>query len=134
MLTPRILLRGFMRFVTWLDFHGWLPGFVCEADPMHTSIFVSNLGSLHIDAPFHHLYEWGTTSMFMTIGMVEKTPIAMRDKTVQVRDTVNIALTIDERITDGFYFAKTIRRFKYFLEHPEELEKPSEPNQERPTL
>ncbi len=134
MMTPRIVLRGFMRFMGWLDYHGWMPKFVCEADPMHASFFVSNLGSLHIDAPFHHLYEWGTTSVFMTIGKTEKTPVARMDKTIEVRDTVNIALTMDERITDGFYLAKTLRRFEYFLEHPEELEIASVPNLGRPVV
>lgn len=122
---PRILLRGFIRLLGWLDYHGWLPRFVIEADPMHTSIFISNLGSLKIDAPFHHLYEWGTTSFFVTIGAIEKTPLVMSDGTIAVRDTVNLAVTIDERISDGYYFAKTIRRVKFLVEHPEELEKVS---------
>ena len=122
---PRIFLRGLVRFAAWLDYHGWLPRFVIELDPMHSSIWISNLGSLGIDAPFHHLYEWGTTSVFMTIGMVQKAPVVAPDGTLAIKDTVNIALTIDERISDGFYFAKTIKRFRYLLEHPDELEKPA---------
>ncbi len=129
---PRIILRGVVRFLGWLDYHGWLPKFVIEADPMHTSVFVSNLGSLKIDAPFHHLYEWGTTSIFMTLGVTQKIPMVMWDGTVQVRDVMNVAYTVDERITDGYYYAKTINRFKFFLEHPEELEKVSLPNRGRP--
>jgi hypothetical protein len=125
--TPRIILRGAVRLLGWLDYHGWLPRILIEADPMHTSIFISNLGSLHIDAPFHHLYEWGTSSIFMTIGVISKTPMVMPDGTIAIRDTANIAMTIDERISDGYYFAKTIRRFEYFLQHPEELEKSSKP-------
>jgi hypothetical protein len=124
---PRLLLRGFVRFLGFLDYHGWLPRFVIDADPMHTSIFVTNLGSLFIDAPFHHLYEWGTTSAFATIGVVSKAPVVMSDGTIAVRDVMNIGLTMDERISDGYYFTKTIKRFQYFLEHPLELEKPSSP-------
>jgi pyruvate/2-oxoglutarate dehydrogenase complex dihydrolipoamide acyltransferase (E2) component len=107
---PRIVLRGFMRFISWLDYHGWLPRFVVDADPMHTSIFISNLGSLKIDAPFHHLYEWGTTSFFVTIGAIQKIPMVMSDGTTAIRDTINLAITVDERISDGYYFAKTVRR------------------------
>ena len=124
MLLPRLVLRCFVRFLGWLDYHGWLPRFVIDADPMHTSIFLSNLGSLKIDAPFHHMYEWGTTSFFITIGASQKTPTVMPDGTIQARDTVNLAITIDERISDGYYFAKTIKRLQYLIEHPEELEKP----------
>jgi pyruvate/2-oxoglutarate dehydrogenase complex dihydrolipoamide acyltransferase (E2) component len=122
---PRILLRGLVRFLAWLDYHGWLPRFFIELDPMHSSIFVSNLGSLGVDAPFHHLYEWGTTSVFMTIGVAEKVPAVASDGSIAVRDVVNIAFTIDERISDGYYFARSMKRFRYFLERPEELEKPA---------
>lgn len=128
MMMPRLILRGFVRVLGWLDYHGWLPRFIIDVDPMHTSIFISNLGSLKIDAPFHHLYEWGTTPFFVTIGEVQKTPLVMSDGTIAVRDTVNLAITIDERISDGYYFAKTIRRLKFLIEHPEELEKVSKPN------
>jgi len=64
MLLPRFVLQGFVSFVTWLDYHGWLPSFVVDLSPLHTSVFISNLGSLGIDAPFHHLYEFGTTPFF----------------------------------------------------------------------
>ena len=128
MLLPRFLLNCFVRFLAWLDYHGWLPRFVIDADPMHTSIFISNLGSLKIDAPFHHMYEWGTCSFFVTIGAAAKTPLVMPDGTIAPRDVVNLGITIDERISDGYYYAKTIKRLQYLIEHPEELENPSEYN------
>jgi hypothetical protein len=124
MLIPRFILQSIVSFLSWVDYHGWLPKFVIDLDPMHTSIFVSNLGSLGIDAPFHHLYEWGTTSIFMTIGVSEKVPKILADGTVGAREVVNFAFTIDERIGDGFYYARSLKRFKFLLEHPDELEKP----------
>ena len=127
MSTPRILMRGVVRFLGYLDYHGWLPRYIIDVDPMHTSVFLSNLGSLNVDAPFHHLFEWGTTSVFMTIGVMEKAPVVLPDNTLAVHDVINIAFTLDERISDGFYFARSIKRFQYFLENPLELEKPSKP-------
>ncbi|HBP37708.1 MAG TPA: hypothetical protein DD640_03015 [Clostridiales bacterium] len=124
---PRIILRGFVKFLGFLDYHGWLPGWVVDVDPMHTSIFISNLGSLQVDAPFHHLYEWGTTSVFMTIGVAAKAPAVMPDGTIGIREYVNVALTLDERISDGYYFSKSIKRFQHLLENPAELEKPAKP-------
>lgn len=124
MLIPRFILQSIVSFLTWVDYHGWLPKFVIDLDPMHTSIFVSNLGSLGIDAPFHHLYEWGTTSIFLTIGVSEKVPKVLADGTVGVREVVNLGVTLDERIGDGFYYARSLKRFKYLLENPQELEKP----------
>ena len=38
--------------------------------------------------------------------------------------TLDLGLTIDERLADGYYYSKSIRLLKYLLEHPEELEKP----------
>jgi pyruvate/2-oxoglutarate dehydrogenase complex dihydrolipoamide acyltransferase (E2) component len=61
----------------------------------------------------------------MTIGVAEKVPAVASDGSIAVRDVVNIAFTIDERISDGYYFARSMKRFRYFLERPEELEKPA---------
>ena len=126
MSAPRPLMNGFVNFLFWLDYHGWLPFIIMDNDPMHSSCFMSNLGSIGIDAPYHHLYEWGTTSSFVTMGIVKKEPVVMPDGTIAARDIMNVAVTLDERISDGFYFAQTMKRFIHLMEHPEELEKPSE--------
>jgi len=130
MLLPRFILQGFVSFVTWLDYHGWLPRFVIDLSPMHTSVFISNLGSLGIDAPFHHLYEFGTTPIFLTIGVSQKVPKVLPDGSIGVREVVNLAVTLDERIGDGFYYARSLKRFQQILENPHELEKPWPPRQE----
>ena len=40
-----------------------------------------------------------------------------------MRMSVDLGLTIDERIADGYYYSKTIRLLKKLLDHPELLEK-----------
>ncbi len=125
---PRIFLRSVVAFLFWLDYHGWLPKIIIDNDPMHASCWLSNLGSLGVDAPFHHLYEWGTTSFFVTIGVIKKEPRVMPDGTIAVRDMMNVAVTLDERIGDGFYYSMALKRFIEILENPEELEKPSMPD------
>lgn len=127
MLLPRFVLQGFVSLMFWLDYRNLLPKSFIDLDPMHTSVFVSNLGSLGIDAPFHHLYEWGTTPVFLTIGVSQKAPKVMPDGTIAVRDVLNLGITLDERIGDGFYYARSLQRFKQILEHPQELEKPFVP-------
>ena len=42
-----------------------------------------------------------------------------------MRDTLQIGITLDERIADGYYYAKSIKLFKHLLEHPELLELPA---------
>ncbi len=121
---PRILLMGLVKLLELLDFYGILPRSIIQVDPMHTSAFVSNLGSIGTDAPYHHLYEWGTTSIFAVIGVIHKEPAVMPDGSIQARDVMNIGFTLDERIGDGFYYAKAIRRMTDLLEHPSLLEIP----------
>ena len=43
---------------------------------------------------------------------------------MEMRSTIDLGITVDERIADGFYFAKSIRLIKKLLEHPELLELP----------
>ena len=121
---PRVLLMGLVKVLELLDFYGILPRSLIQVDPMHTSAFVSNLGSIGTDAPYHHLYEWGTTSVFAVIGVIHKEAVVLPDGSIQARDVMNIGFTLDERIGDGFYFAKAIRRMTELLEHPVSLETP----------
>ena len=51
-------------------------------------------------------------------------PFYDADGNVAMRETLDLGLTIDERLADGYYYSKSIRLLKYLLEHPEELEKP----------
>ena len=122
---PRVLLMGFIKVLEVLDFYGILPASLIQADPMHTTGFVSNLGSIGADAPYHHLYEWGTTSFFAVMGVIHKDAVVMADGTIQARDVMNIGFTLDERIGDGFYFARSIKRMNEMLEDPTQLETPS---------
>lgn len=135
-----------MHFPTWLialavkvlgsmDRWGKAPRFLKEADGLHTSVFVSNLGSIGITggSPHHHLYEWGTTSVFITIGQLERQREFDADgKVTSCKETVEIGATVDERITSGFYFIKSIHYLQYLLNNPEELEKV--PDLPKPTL
>ena len=41
-----------------------------------------------------------------------------------MKPSVDIGLTIDERIADGYYYSRTVQLLKTLLENPELLEKP----------
>jgi len=85
---------------------------------------LSNLGSLKLHSGYHHLTNWGTTSVFCAIGEAKKRPFFDEDGTVHMLESVDIGLTIDERLADGYYYSKTIRLLKKLLENPELLDKP----------
>lgn len=121
---PRFLSKAAIRFIRFLDRHGWCPDFLIGSDPNYSSVFLSNLGSIRLRSGYHHLTNWGTSSLFCIIGEKKWTPLYDQNGLVEMRETVDLGLTVDERIADGYYYSKSIRLFKYLLEHPELLEQP----------
>ena len=121
---PRFISKTVIRFVCMLDRHGWVPQSLIATDPYYSSVVLSNLGSLKMKAGYHHLTNWGTTSLFITIGQAKTVPVFDEEGNVQKRHLVTCGFTVDERIADGYYYARTIRLFKLLLEQPELLEKP----------
>lgn len=112
------------RIARFLDRHGWMPAPIIATDPYYCSAVLSNLGSLKIDAGYHHMTNWGTNSVFCAIGMMKKRPFWDEEGNMDMRMSVDLGMTIDERIADGYYYAKTMRLLKTLLENPRLLEKP----------
>lgn len=121
---PRFISKAAIRILMWLDKHGWVPKDIIATDPYYNSVVISNLGSIKLKCGYHHLTNWGTCSMFCIIGEKKKTAFFDEDGTMTMRETLDLGLTIDERLADGYYYSKSVRLLKYLLEHPEELEKP----------
>ena len=121
---PRFLSKTALHFLYWLDKHGWVPESLVHNDPNYSSIFLSNLGSIKLKCGYHHLSTWGTNSLFCIIGEKKWTPLYDQNGLVEMRETLDLGLTVDERIADGYYYAKSIRLFKHLLAHPELLELP----------
>lgn len=121
---PRLLLMPIIRIIRWLDFWGLNPDFLTEGDPNYTTILCSNLGSIQCPAVYHHLNNYGTNSIMVTIGTLHKEELLMPDGHKEIRDAVDIGATLDERIADGFYFARSLRLIKHIFAHPELLEQP----------
>ncbi len=121
---PRCLMRLLMCGFRFLDFHGWMPQSIQKGDDNYATVLLSNLGSIQCGAAYHHLNEYGTNSIVITIGKTEKKQVMRDDGTIEIRDVLPIGATVDERIADGFYFARSIRLLERILAHPEELEQP----------
>ncbi|MBO4406916.1 MAG: hypothetical protein J5849_04380 [Clostridia bacterium] len=121
---PRFILSPIVRTVRWMDFWGINPKALTEGDPNYTTILTSNLGSIQCPAVYHHLNNYGTNSIMITIGTLHKEEILTPDGSKELRDIVDIGATLDERIADGFYFARSLKLIKYVFAHPELLEKP----------
>ncbi len=110
---PRWLMRIIVRFIKWLDYHGWVPDSLTSGDSNYSTLLLSNLGSIKCDSCYHHLNNYGTNSIVITIGTI---------KEEKGKYTVDITATLDERIADGFYFAKSMKLAQEIASNPKYLE------------
>ena len=122
---PRPILRFIIGILNFLEYYGLLPAFLRYADPYHATVFISNLGSIKLNAAYHHLANWGTNSLFVVIGEKHLESVANADGTVETKEVLPLGITLDERIADGYYYAKSIKLLKHLLTHPELLELPA---------
>jgi hypothetical protein len=118
---PGPLLRAVMWAQRRLDARGWLPARLLDDDPLYASAFVANLGSVGLDAAFHHLFEYGTIPIFVTMGRTHLAPVVRDDGSVGSREIFVLRYTYDERIADGFYAARALERLAEVLGDPETL-------------
>lgn len=116
---PRFLIRAALGCYRWLDWLNLLPRRFIEADPLFTSAYVANLGSLGLDSAYHHLYACGTCSLFAVLGAPRKMLFVHPDGTQHVHDGLPVRWTVDTRIADGHYNAVCLRMVQAIVEDPE---------------
>ena len=119
--TPSTLVGLFVNLMKLLDKYGLLPRWVLNASPFHTSMFLTNVGSLGIDYIYHHLYDFGTTSLFFAMGKKKKSYI-YEDDEIKESKCITLGFVGDERICDGFYYASSMKLLSKYLRRPEILE------------
>ena len=112
---PRPISKTAIHGIMLLDKHGWVPQSMIDTDPYYSSCVISNLGSIKLKSGYHHLTNWGTCSMILLIGEIKENDNG---------PYVDLGITIDERLVDGYYYSKSMRLFRKLLENPELLELP----------
>jgi hypothetical protein len=117
-LLPRVALRFAVWLFHALDYLNLLPYAFTKEDALYSSAVVANLGSLEMNAGFHHLYEWGTASVFAMVGQVTEEPV-VEDGKVVVGKVLTVRYSYDERIDDGLSTRKAIWRVNEILSDPE---------------
>ena len=118
---PNIIRVPLVGFLKWLDKFGMLPQDLMKDNLYYSSMIVSNLGSIKCGAIYHNITDFGTCSSLATFGEI-KDEIVMIDGKEQVRKICEFGINIDERVADGFYFAKCIKMCQHVFDHPEMLE------------
>lgn len=116
---PALLLRLLVRLQIFLDAWNLLPQAFIRPDPLYASMFVANLGSLKMNAVYHHLYEYGNIPLFACIGKKEEIPAFDASGAVVRKLTCKVKYTYDERVEDGLYCAAAIDMLRAIVEDPE---------------
>jgi hypothetical protein len=111
---PGFVVHLLMQLMKVADYWGLLPRAMIENDPLFTSVFIANLGSINYPSGFHHLWEYGTCSLFGVMGQIEPGENGRRK--------IRVAWTYDERIEDGLYSYYTLDGIRERIESPELLE------------
>jgi hypothetical protein len=114
---PGFLLAFLLGVLKRLYAWGLAPRSLVDTDPLYTSAFVANLGSIKIDAAYHHLYEHGNCPLFVTIGQVTQEPVVEGGALV-AKPMLTLRYTFDERVEDGLYAARSLKLFAERVENP----------------
>ena len=120
---PQPLMNLFMAFINFADVHGLMPKSFSSVDTNYCTVLLSNLGSIKCDAVYHHLNNMGTNGIVITIGEIHKEMMIDENGNQDIRDVINIGVTLDERIADGFYFARSLKLIKHLFKNPALLDK-----------
>jgi len=109
-----------------LDRYGLLPSYIHQASPFHTSLFISNMASIGMNYIYHHIYNFGTTSLFFGMGKTEQKLHAKADGTCRSKRIMPVGAVVDERICSGGSFSRAFSLMKTYMHNPSLLETPPE--------
>lgn len=118
---PKFVIRFAVMIFRFLDNHDLLPKSLTSGSIYHSTVLLSNLGSIHCDGIYHNLTNFGTNSIVVTIGEIKEVPHVYNNK-IEKRYVCKFGITLDERIADGLYFAKCVNLLDYILNNPSLLE------------
>lgn len=130
---PNIIRVPLIGVLKWTDKKGFLPSSLAEDNLYYSTMIVSNLGSIGCGAIFHNITDFGNSSSLLTMGEIKDEEV-IAGKKREVRKICEWGMNFDERIADGYYFAKSAKVLQYLLSHPELLEKPAGEKIEMPEL
>ena len=118
---PNIIRVPLVGFLKWTDKMGFLPSSLTKDNLYYSSMIVSNLGSIKCGAIYHNLTNFGTCSSLITMGEIKDVEVIINGKKT-IRKLCEFGMNFDERIADGYYFAKSAKMFQYIFDNPKLLE------------
>lgn len=121
MLLPHGVLKFVIGAMSWLDQRNLMLPALLKSDPMWASVFLANVGSFGLEAPFHHLFERGNCPIFMAVGKVWTAEAKDAAGSIVEKRMLRINYSFDDRIADGVYMGRALDLVRSFVEHPEQL-------------
>ncbi|MBP1587093.1 MAG: 2-oxo acid dehydrogenase subunit E2 [Clostridia bacterium] len=118
---PHGLVKFVVNTLMFMDRKNCMPKMIHKVSPFHTAFFITNIGSVGIEPIYHHIYEFGTTSVFLAIGKKKTVITTDSDGTIVKKRVMGFKIVGDERICDGHYYAESARIFMKLLRKPEKL-------------
>lgn len=118
---PNIIRIPLMGLFKWLDKKGKLPSSLIQDNLYYSSIIISNLGSIKCGAIYHNITNFGSCSSLATIGEIKDVEVIV-DGNKKIIKACDFGINIDERIADGYYFAKSVKLLQYIFDNPECME------------
>ncbi len=118
---PGFVKKTLVGILKAMDKYNLLPKSVIDASPFHTTLFFTYLKSIDTNYIYHHLYDFGTTGIFAALGKTVKMPIVENDQVV-IKKCCQIGYTMDERICDGVYYARSFKLLEKYFYNPQLLE------------
>lgn len=123
--TPNAVIALLVGLIKFLDKHGLLPKSIIEVSPFHTTAFITNMKSIKGPSIYHHVYDFGNTGMFFSMGKEAMIPVVIGKEVVPAK-RLPFKIVTDERFCDGFYFSTALRVLRKYYTHPEVLKEPLE--------
>lgn len=120
-LIPGWLISLVFSLLKFLDRFGWIPRKLTSLSPFHSSFFITNMGSIGMQPVYHHIYEFGTISVFGAIGSKEFVYEPDKNGNIRKKIYLNMKFVVDERICDGFIYALGFKHIKSCISKPEQL-------------
>lgn len=117
MYLPGTVVRLLLGFTRCLDHWNLYPGFMIRDDPMYATVFLANLGSVGVSDAYHHLFEYGTVSIFGAVSAPRRAVFPGKDGPA-VHDALTVRWTFDERIDDAYACARCMALVQNILEDP----------------
>ena len=119
---PNIIRIPIVGAFKLCDRYGILPSSLVKDNLYYSSMIVSNLGSIKCGAIYHNITNFGTCSSLTTIGEIKDEEVIIDDKK-KLRKLCEFGINFDERVADGYYFAKSVKMLQYIFDNPELLDK-----------